>query len=63
MKIISKRISKTDIRSALQTYNYYIDNSFANFEEKKLSIRIFTAMYNKIVSENLPFLIAKKIVR
>ncbi len=60
MKIISKRISKTDIRSALQTYNYYIDNSFANFEEKKLSIRIFTAMYNKIVSENLPFLIAKK---
>ena len=60
MKIISKRISKKDMQSALETYNYYIDNSFANFEEKKLSIRIFTALYNKLKSENLPFLIAKK---
>ena len=41
MKFLSEKISKKDIISALKIYNFYISNSLANFEEKKLTIKDF----------------------
>ena len=41
MMIISEKINKIDFIQALKIYNYYIANSFANFEEKGLSSNEF----------------------
>ena len=59
MEIISKRIKKQDIQAGLNIYNYYIINSYANFEEKKLSLNEFLKLFKKIKLHNLPFIIAK----
>ena len=59
MEIISKKIKKQDIQAGLDIYNYYIVNSYANFEEKKLSLNEFINLYKKIKIYKLPFIIAK----
>ena len=60
MKILSERITIGDLDKGLKIYNYFILNSFSNFEEKKLSFKSFKSLYNKIKRNKLPFLIAKK---
>ena len=52
------RINNENLNDALEIYNYYIINSFSNFEEKKLSIKVFKSLYKKIKSSKLPFIIA-----
>ena len=52
------RINNKNLSDALEIYNYYIINSFSNFEEKKLSIDVFKSLYDKIKSSKLPFIIA-----
>ena len=39
MQLRIETISKKDLRSALKIYNYYITNSYSNFEEKKLTFK------------------------
>ena len=58
MIILSEKISEKNIISALQIYNYYISNSFANFEEKRMSISSFKKLYKKIKLNKLPFILA-----
>ena len=60
MMIISEKINNIDFIKALKIYNYYIANSFANFEEKGLSSNKFRKKYKKIKSNKLPFILAKK---
>ena len=59
MKVIYHQIKKPDISEALKIYNYYIENSYSNFEEKKLTLNKFLLLLRKIKSNRLPFLIAK----
>ena len=60
MEIITDNFSKSDISSALKIYNYFINNSYSNFEEKSLSLNKFYALYKKINKIKMPFIIAKK---
>ncbi len=58
MIILSKKLSLKDISAAQKIYNYYIDNSFANFEDKKLSSESFKLLYKSVSSNKLPFIVA-----
>ena len=58
MIILSNRISKKDIIAAKKIYNYYIDNSFSNFEDKKFSTEAFISLYKSIKDNKLPFIVA-----
>ncbi len=49
---------KKNLKDALKIYNYYIDNSFSNFEEKKISLKDFTNNYRNITKKKLPYLAA-----
>ena len=60
MEIKTKRIKKIEIIGALNIYNFYIENSLSNFEEKKLSIKNFVSLFERLKKNKLPFLIAKK---
>ena len=44
----------------LDIYNYFIINSFSNFEENKLTYKNFLSLYKKNKSKKLPFILAKK---
>ena len=62
MKLRIERISEKDLRSAHKIYNYYIINSYANFEEKKLTFKDFYKNYKNIsaaikVDNNKSFII------
>ena len=59
MHIKIRKIQKKDLNQALLIYNYFIENSFSNFEEKKLSFKKFNTQYEKITKNKLPFLIAE----
>ena len=60
MEFLSKKINNKDLYEVLKIYNYFIINSFSNFEEKKLSIKSFLVLYKKIKSNKLPFIVAKE---
>ncbi len=60
MIILSKNLSQKNIISALKIYNYYIANSLSNFEEKKLTNKLFISLYDEIKLNKLPFIIAIK---
>ena len=65
MKLIIKKISEKYLKDAHKIYNYYIINSYSNFEEKKLTFNEFHKNYKNIVKNRLPYLIAlseKKVV-
>ena len=57
MIILSDKISGEYINNALKIYNFYISNSFSNFEEKKLSLKSFKLLYKNIKSNKLPFIL------
>ena len=56
MKLIIKPLLEKNLKDAHKIYNYYIVNSYSNFEEKKISLRDFALNYKKITQNNLPFL-------
>ena len=58
MKLRIETISEKDLRSAQKIYNYYITNSYANFEEKKLTFKDFYKNYKNIIDKKLPYLVA-----
>ena len=65
MKLKITKISKKYLRQALYIYNYYIENSYFNFEEKKITYNKFVSQYKKINKNKLPYLLAldnKKVV-
>ncbi len=65
MEIVIKPIMKNHLREAHSIYNYYIHNSYSNFEEKQISFVNFTKNYKSIKLSKLPYLVAlndKKVV-
>ena len=65
MELTIEKISEQYLRDAHKIYNYYIVNSYANFEEKKLTFNQFHNNYKNIINKKLPYLIAlseKKVV-
>ena len=61
-----RTIKKGDVKQTLYIYNYYIENSFSNFEESKISIYKFNLLIKKTLTNKLPFLVIainKKILR
>ncbi len=53
------KITKEDIKSCLDIYNYYILNSCYTLEEDALSLDAFTSRVNRI-SKNYPFIVIKE---
>ena len=45
MSLIVTPLLKKNLKDALKIYNYYIDNSFSNFEEKTITLSDFTKSY------------------
>ena len=65
MKLTIEKISEKYLKDAHKIYNYYIINSYSNFEEKKLTFNQFHNNYKNIIKNKLPYLIAlseKKVV-
>ena len=65
MEVTIKKISKEYLKDAYKIYNYYIVNSYSNFEEKKLTFNQFHNNYRNIIRNKLPYLVAlseKKVV-
>ena len=58
MKVKTSKFTKNEISKALKIYNYFIENSFSNFEEKKLSTTTFNLLLAKIKKNKLPFILA-----
>ena len=58
MNLIIKKIEKKYYNQVLNIYNYYIENSFANFEEKKINLINFKNQLKIIKKNKLPFLVA-----
>ena len=58
MKLKIEKISEKNLKDALKIYNYYIVNSYSNFEEKKLTFDQFHNNYKNIIKNKLPFLVA-----
>ena len=65
MKLRIVKISKQYLKDAHKIYNYYIINSYSNFEEEKISFNQFYKNYSNIANNRLPYLVAlreKKVV-
>ena len=65
MKLRVEKISKKYLKSAHKIYNYYITNSYSNFEENEVTYKDFYKNYENIINKNLPYLAAlydKKLV-
>ena len=58
MKVKKNNFTENEISKALKIYNYFIENSFSNFEEKKLSKSTFSLLLKKIKKNKLPFILA-----
>ena len=58
MKVKKNNFTENEISKALKIYNYFIENTFSNFEEKKLSKSAFNLLLNKIKKNKLPFILA-----
>ena len=65
MKLTIEKISAKYLKDAHKIYNYYILNSYSNFEERKLTFNQFHKNYKNIIKNKLPYLVAlngKKVV-
>ena len=56
MSLLITPLLEKNLKDALKIYNYYIDNSLSNFEEKKVSLSHFTKNYKSITKQKLPYL-------
>ena len=50
---------KPDIDQVLEIYNFHIENSLSNFEEKPLSKDDFYQLSSKILDYNLPYIVCE----
>ena len=65
MKIIITNILQKHLKEAHELYNYYIINSYANFEESKISFKDFNKNFKNITDNKLPYIVAlddKKVI-
>ena len=60
MKVKKNNFTKNEISKALEIYNYFIENSFSNFEEKKLSKSKFNLLLKQVKKNRLPFILGIK---
>tara|TARA_Y100000741_G_C18087701_1_gene491358 strand:+ start:60 stop:560 length:501 start_codon:yes stop_codon:yes gene_type:complete len=60
MEILKNKLKKSYLAKALLIYNYFIENTYSNFEEKKLSLNSFLSLKKEIQGNKLPFILAKK---
>ena len=58
MKLKISQILEEHLEEARKIYNYYIVNSYSNFEETKLSFKVFYKNYKYISNNELPYLVA-----
>ena len=58
MKLKISQILEEHLEEARKIYNYYIVNSYSNFEETKLSFKTFYKNYKNISNNKLPYLVA-----
>ena len=58
MKVKKNNFTENETSKALKIYNYFIENSLSNFEEKKLSKLKFNLLLKKIKKNKLPFILA-----
>ena len=58
MKVKKNNFTENEISKGLKIYNYFIENSLSNFEEKKLSKSSFNTLLRKIKKNKLPFILA-----
>ena len=58
MKVKKNNFTKNEISKSLKIYNYFIEHSLSNFEEKKLSKSAFNSLLRKIKKNKLPFILA-----
>ncbi len=57
--LVFRKFDIQDTEQVLNIYNYYIINSLANFEEKKMTKSNFLIFVNKIINSNLPFIVSE----
>ena len=65
MKLKITNLLNQHLKEAHRIYNYYIINSYSNFEEKKVNFKDFNNNYKIITYKKLPYLVAldnKKVV-
>ena len=65
MELRIEEISEKYLKDAHKIYNYYIINSYSNFEEKKITFKQFHKNYRNVINNKLPYLVAlseKKVV-
>ncbi len=60
MKVKENNFTENEISKALKIYNYFIENSLSNFEEKKLSKSKFNLLLKQVKKNKLPFILAIK---
>ena len=58
-KNIFHQLKEKDIKDVLYIYNYHIEHSIGNFEEKKMSFVSFSKFINSINKKKLPFIVSK----
>ena len=58
MKLKITNILDKHLIEAHKIYNYYIENSYANFEDRKIPFRVFYKNYKEITLNKLPYLVA-----
>ena len=58
MRVKKNNFTENEISKALKIYNYFIENSFSNFEEKKLSKSKFNLLLKQVKKNKLPFILA-----
>tara|TARA_Y100000591_G_scaffold183150_1_gene158110 strand:+ start:238 stop:738 length:501 start_codon:yes stop_codon:yes gene_type:complete len=60
MLILSNKVNDEDLIKVLKIYNFYISNSYSNFEEKRFSKKSFKLLFKKLKAEKMPFIIANE---
>ena len=60
MQLTITSIEEEHLKAAHKIYNYYIVNSYSNFEEKKINLKNFCKNYEQITLNGLPYLVALK---
>ena len=58
MNLKIKKILEEHLKEAHKIYNFYIVNSYSNFEEKKISFKDFYNNYKEVTNNKLPYLVA-----
>ena len=54
-----RNINTIDIKNVLKIYNYHIENSLGNFEEKKISLKKMKKLVSNILSKKIPFIVSE----